>query len=466
MWNCIVMALTIHGQSRFLSLSKGFALPFHGKIYVGGFDTISKKITVFEIESSLKKKDSIQLSIAYNLLEYYPITADTLHNYLQLIIQRKNATTVTVMRLRGCKIVSTLENVEVPRLYHSSRPGNYYFEANRYYKIEKQANNDFDRIRLTAFDISDTTGTISYIQKWNYTTDKPGVIAMNILSSTQQFVYIHAIRQNQMRYSSWLLKINRKNGQLIQAKRLENAGEDGILAVSDFWADTVNNYLVIGGQFYSQGEIKNSPDGMIFQSHQPSVTVIKIDSLMESTEWRRINFNIDPKAPKFYWQCYLEILSSNPFTTESAVTFYYTTEPGVYALGCYKTATFDYTSELNRSSVKFDGPVYDFIALHKKYKNAFSIKEMKLTDKLSSYNLANNHFAISTSGQETTYLLTTTEKQHTSLFKYALEGKTYKLTQQKETAGKFSAFFRLNTTIVHCILLESGIELKTLFRKD
>lgn len=463
---CVLLCLSANGQTQHLSLNNGFALPFQGKLYVGGFDTLSKKITVFECDGSLKKRDSVRLEVPYTLMDYYPITADTLHCYLQLVIQRKNATTVTLIRLRGCKPVSQIEKMEVPRLYHSTRPGNYFFEPNRFYKIEKLAYTDFNRFRLTALDISDTTGNLSYVQKWEYMTDKPGVVAINILGSNQHAVYVHAIRENQAHYSSWLLKFNRKNGQLVHAKRLELGAGDGILSVSAFIADTVNNYLLIGGQTYSKSEIKKSPDGITFQSSQPSVVMIKVDSLMESMEWRRINFSIDPKVPKLQWQCYLRLLSTSPFNIESAVTFYYNTEPEHYCLGNYKTVAFDFTSDLNLINIKFSGPVYEFISLHKKHNLAFSIKESKVTEKMTNYHNSNQRFAIGTKGQEAVYFLTAIEKQNVLLYRYALEGKAYKLVQQKESTANISSLFNLNDNIILCTLTDFTIELKTLFHKD
>ena len=458
--------MTVNGQSLIVPLSNGFVLPYQGKLYTGGYDSSKKKIIVYELNELLQKKDSLSLEEDYHPDGYYPILADTIHRYLQIVLQRKNASTVSLFRLRGCNLVSRAENVEIPRLYHSNQPGNFFYEATCFYKIEKHIFNDSARFVITAHQLNDTTGNLSYSQKWQYTTDKPGVMAMNIVGTTSDFLYVYVIRENHSRYTSWLLKFSRLSGNFIQAKRIAPENDEVVVTPTDCKIDTLNQLIFITGQVFSQKEISRIENQLVFKSSQPALVALKLDSLMENLESRRINFQVDIKSGKYYWQCYPKMTAHSPFLVEAVVPFYFSTESNHYSPAFNQLVTFDFMNESTLITIKTSGPIYDFISLKNKFGAAFSINQMEVKDRFYERHSAYRAFTSVFHDKEVVYFFTNSEKQQTNVFKYALTGKTYQLIQQKEPLALYTEVIRLNGSIVNWMIYSNAIHLKTLFHKD
>jgi len=277
----------ISGQQKQFDLSKGGCRLFNGNIYTYGLSG-KKNNTVFYIY----KQDLKLIVLDSHLVEqgngtpenYLQIYSDTLHDHLNLYLQKKEKKAVTILRFnKKFELVATLENIDIARLNNTAMfSSEVLYFRNTVYSIKTESDTSGKQFYLNKYQLKSETTNFDYEFKWQFPFERKNIHSAHIFHADKSFVFLFVMVSGGTKNGQWILKIESGTGKLLKATKLNDKGETKAYLFGSFFADKNYKSITLVGQKFSEAELNPRPNQWVISSTgQLTVYAIEIDSLGE-----------------------------------------------------------------------------------------------------------------------------------------------------------------------------------------
>ena len=165
----LILPKLFFGQEFELHLSKAGSLFWQGNIYCYGFQNTTFKI--YKLNSQLKTNDSLSVEMGkINSENYLKISADTLHNFLNIYLQQKEKMQVSILRLnKNFELLAYIENVDIARLNNTVLfSDEIFYYKNCVYSIKTQSDTSGKQFYLNKYELKSEKEHFDYQFKWQF----------------------------------------------------------------------------------------------------------------------------------------------------------------------------------------------------------------------------------------------------------------------------------------------------------
>ncbi|MCC6371481.1 MAG: hypothetical protein IT236_10795 [Bacteroidia bacterium] len=278
-------------------LNKGGCQLYKRNLYAYGLIQSKSQtaLCVYKLDVQLHKQDSVVIehlkTSADNFLMLY---SDTLHDYLNIYLQKKDRNAVTIFRFNSnLKTVTTAEDVDVARLNSSDVFGAepFYFK-NSVYSIKTHSDTSGKQFYVNKFELKPGTGNFEYEQQWQFPFERKFIHSAKVFYANKTTVCLFVTVNGGNKHGQWLLKLNAESGKLIRGIKLNDKTENSHYFFGNYSVDAPNKSMQLIGQKYSQSQfdLKANKINIV---NLPAIAMyyLNIDSLDE------IDFRQDFKIP-------------------------------------------------------------------------------------------------------------------------------------------------------------------------
>ncbi|MEO6303931.1 MAG: hypothetical protein ABIP51_12245 [Bacteroidia bacterium] len=292
----------LNAQNKQFNVSKGNCQLFSGKLYSFGISTQKQNAAciIYKLDLQLKIVDSLTLDLGKaNLTDFLQLSSDTLHNFLNIYIQRRDKKTVTILRFNKLfeKIV-TIEDVDVARLNSISTFENelFYFK-NTVYTVKAQSDTSGKQFYLNKYVLKSELKNFEYEPKWQFPFERKNINSAHIFYADTNAVLLYVNVSGGLKLGQWILKVNAKTGKLIRGTKLNDKGETNSYQYGNYYMDTAKRTLSVLGQRFTETQF-NQKEKKLAISNAPFVSfyLIEIDSAGEVLS--KLDFKIPVNEPK------------------------------------------------------------------------------------------------------------------------------------------------------------------------
>jgi hypothetical protein len=293
---------TFFAQTLQLNLSKSNCQLFNGNIYSFGITNQKQNttFTIYKLDLKLKKSDSLSIDMGKSVIDdFLQVYSDTLHDFLNVYVQRKKKKLVTIFRFNKLfESFTSIENVDVARLNSiSSFENELYYYKNSVYTIKHQTDTSGRQFYLNKFSLRSELKNFEYEFKWQFPFERKNINSAHIFYADTNTVFLYVNVSDGLKLGQWILKINAKNGKLIRGTKLNDKGETTSYQYGTFLLDTSKKTLSVIGQRLTQTQFDQKANKLaISNAAFVSVYLIEIDSAGDVLS--KQNFKLPINEPK------------------------------------------------------------------------------------------------------------------------------------------------------------------------
>lgn len=300
----ILLLITLQVKSQVLdfNLARANSCRFNGKVFVFGLSTDAKPVfKLYRLEPDLKKADSTSVDIGKvspeSLLQ---MNADTLHNFLNIYIQKKEKKEVRVLRYnRKFELIATIEDVDVARLNSISNFENeVFYSENDVYTIRVRNDDSAGKqFYLNKFGLKSELKNFEYEPKWQFPFERRNINSAHIVYASKLYVLMYVNVLDGKRRGQWILKVNAQSGTLIRGSKLNDKGEFNFYAFGKLLHDTASRSIYVIGQKLALADF-DQKENKLNLNNKPAITIYlaQIDSTFETLT--KDEFKIPVTEPK------------------------------------------------------------------------------------------------------------------------------------------------------------------------
>ncbi|MGZ4099745.1 MAG: hypothetical protein ACXVNM_12740 [Bacteroidia bacterium] len=297
------MSFNCWAQTLEKSLYKAHCTMYGGNIYSYGLSMQNKitRLTVYKMDKALKITDSAGFDLGkYNLSDYLQLSSDTLHDYLNIYLQRKEKKLVQVIRFnKYFKQMANIENVDIARLNSiSAFESEIFYYRKDIYSVKVSSSDTAGRqFYLNKYTLKSDLKNFEYDFKWQFPFEKKNINSAHIILVNSRLVMLYVNVIEGPKSGQWLLKVNPLNGSLIHGTKIGIKGDADFYSFGAVYTDSVSGIIYILGQKFpatdfSQKDNKFSIGGKPFTT----LYLAKRDSASEIIS--RDEFKIPVIEPK------------------------------------------------------------------------------------------------------------------------------------------------------------------------
>jgi hypothetical protein len=302
----LLISFTVRAQTLDLSLVKGNYTLFKGNIYAFGFSLKGKStnLMVYKMNRDLKINDSLIADLGKtNPEDFLQITSDTLHDFLNIYLQKKEKKLVRVLRYdKNLKQVADVADVDIARLNAiAAFETEIFYHRKDVYTIKAVSQDSSGKqFYLNKYTLKAEDKNFEYEQKWQFPFERKNINSAHVVSVNKQFVLLYVNVSDGSKKGQWILKINTAAGTLIRGTRLSFKGDPGFYALGNILADSTDGTVYAMGQKLSESEFDQKGNRLSLLN-KPAVVLYlsRIDSTGELLDKNEYKIPIvEPKGNK------------------------------------------------------------------------------------------------------------------------------------------------------------------------
>jgi hypothetical protein len=279
---------------------------FKGNVYSFGFSALTKgsKLAVYKSGTDLKVTDSLVTDLGRTSPEdFLQITSDTLHDFLNIYLQKKEKKLVRVLRFdKSLKLVADVDDIDIARLNSIAafETEVVYHKQDVYTVKAVSADSSGKQFFLNKYTLKSEQKNFEYEQKWQFPFERKNINSAHIVQVNKQFVLLYVNVYDGPKRGQWVLKINASTGTLIRGTRLTFKGDPGFYALGSIIRDTTDGITYVMGQKLTDTEF-DQKENKLSILNRPAVTIYlsRIDSSGELLDKNEFKLPVvEPKGNK------------------------------------------------------------------------------------------------------------------------------------------------------------------------
>ena len=278
---------TLNAQVKQLNLKHGGSQLFNGNLYVFGFSGAEQKASLYlyKLNFQLHILDSVVVDLSKTKSgNYLAIHADTLHDYLNVYLQKKESKAVTILRFtKKPELVTTIEDVDVARLNNTSVfSADCIYYKNSVYSVKTNSYTSGKQFYINKYILKSETDNFDYVFQWQFPFERKNVQSAHLFLATSRHIFVHAVVNGGLKSGQWILKLDAETGRLIKGIKLNEKGENANYTFGQSLLDKNTSTLYVVGQKFSEAQFSSAQNKLsITNNPQSTIYFVEIDSLNE-----------------------------------------------------------------------------------------------------------------------------------------------------------------------------------------
>ncbi len=274
-------------QPKQFNLISGNCQLFNGNVYAFGISgqKQNSSCVIYKLNQQLKVQDSLIVNLGKTPADnYLQVFSDTLHNYLNVYIQRKDKKLITILRLNKLfELTATIEDVDVARLNSISNFENeLFYYKNDVYTVKSQTDTGGKQFYLNKYTLKSELKNFEYEPKWQFPFERKNINSAHIFYADKKQVMLYVNVSGGLKFGQWILKVNSVTGKLIRGTKLNDKGESTSYQYGTFLMDTTSKTLSVIGQRFTEAQFDQRTNKLaISNALFASIYLMDIDSAGE-----------------------------------------------------------------------------------------------------------------------------------------------------------------------------------------
>lgn len=261
---------------------------FAGNLYTFGLTVRSKStaLNIYKIDFKLNVTDSFFVSLGKIAIdEFLLLSSDTLHDFLNVYVQKKEKKLVHVLRFnKQLNLIASIENVDIARLNSiSAFESEIAYHQHDVYTV-KVINSDTSgrQFYLNKFTLKSETKNFEYDLKWQFPFERKNINSAHIAMINSSFVLVYVNVTDGIKAGQWLLRVDPVKGTLIRGTKLNDKSKPGFYSFGAASYDSISKNLFMLGQKIPASDFSQK-DNTLNIINKPITTayLVQIDSLVE-----------------------------------------------------------------------------------------------------------------------------------------------------------------------------------------
>jgi len=323
------ISFAFFSQTKQFAISKSNCQIYKGNIFSFGISEKKQNsiCTVYKLNFQLTAFDSTNIDLGKIPLDnFLQLFSDTLHDLLNIYVQRKDNKQITILRFNKLfEKIATIENVDVARLNSISTFENeLFYNKNAVYTVKNQTDTSGKQFYLNKYLLKSDLKNFDYEPKWQFPFERKNINSAHIFYADTNAVLLYVNVIDGTRFGQWVLKVNAKTGKLIRGTKLNDKGETNTYQYGTFLMDTVKRTSIFIGQRFTATQFDQKAKRLVIANAPfASVYLIEIDSAGEviSKQDFKIAVNEPKTASKKVICNYIMRINSLTKNKEGALTF-------------------------------------------------------------------------------------------------------------------------------------------------
>lgn len=299
----VILSFSLKAQKIELFLQKAECKVWNGNIYAYGLSVNSKNVfcVIYKLSPQLAKTDSLQIDLGRaNADDFLKINADTLHDFLNIYVQKKEKKLVQIIRLnKSFKLIASVENVDVARLNSIAAFESeiFYSEQNVYTVKASYSDTSGRQFYLNKYSLKSQLQNFEYDFTWQFPFEKRNINSAHIISVNKNNVLLYVNVLEGIKRGQWLLRVDAVKGSLIRGTKINPKGDQSFYTFGSIYTDSVNKEVYVTGQKFLISELDQKENKInILNKPFAALYLTKMDSLGEIIS--RDEFKIPIIEPK------------------------------------------------------------------------------------------------------------------------------------------------------------------------
>ncbi len=264
-------------QTLNLPIVKANTQLYKGHIYLYGLSDQAKKnkLIIYKVNFKLSKTDSLVIDLGKSTsADFLQITSDTLHDFLNIYLQKKDKKVVQVLRFnKKFELIATIDDVDIARLNSiSAFEREIFYDKLNVYTIRSATDTSGKQFYLNKYTVKSELNNFEYDKVWQFPFERKNVNSAHIVFADKLIVLLYVNVIDGGRRGQWLLKINTNTGLLIKGTRINDKGDNNFFSYGKILMDTANKQIYLQGQKFTEAEL-NQKDNKINLCSKPNVNI-------------------------------------------------------------------------------------------------------------------------------------------------------------------------------------------------
>lgn len=284
----VLLSFSLKAQKSELFLQKAECKVWKGQIYAYGLSSNSKNTSfiIYKLSTQLTKTDSIQIDLGKaNKDDFLKIYADTLHDLLNVYVQKKEKKLVQIFRLnKDFKLIAKIENVDVARINSIAAFESeiVYTRTNVYTVKASYSDTSGKQFYLNKYTLKSELTNFEYDFTWQFPFEKKNINSAHIISVSKSHVLLYVNVTEGIKRGQWLLKINALKGTLIKGTKINPKGDQSFYAYGNIYTDTLTQTVYVTGQKFPETDLSQKDNKTnITSKPQATIYLMQMDSMAE-----------------------------------------------------------------------------------------------------------------------------------------------------------------------------------------
>ena len=203
------------------------------------------------LSPELKTEKEITISLGKRkCTDYYSIHSDTLHNYLNFVLQESsNDKTCTVLRFdKNLKNIAEINDAEIARVNTiTAYEKEFCYYKNELYVVRPLSRDSAHKFILQQYSIKDSSKVFEYVAGWQLNFAKQQYHRCKIIRVDDEYIYMFINVLSGTKKGQWIQYVNKASGEITFSVKLNKEDDGYTYLYAAHYYDTDNKQLHVTG---------------------------------------------------------------------------------------------------------------------------------------------------------------------------------------------------------------------------
>ncbi len=220
------------------------------------------KLCIYKLNMKLQLMDSLLINVQKD--DYLQLYSDTLHNYLNIYLQKKNKNTLAIFRINSkLKIEVVIDNVDIA---HLNTISDFETEVLRYqnqvYTIKYVSDTAGKQFYVNKYNLKNMYNNFEYEKIWQFPFERKNINTAHLIFANKLNLFLYVNVLGGTKSGQWILKLNAVTGKLSKATKLNDKNETNFYQFGNYSFDTLSQTFHLAGQKFTETQFNQTKNSL------------------------------------------------------------------------------------------------------------------------------------------------------------------------------------------------------------
>lgn len=255
-----ILFISNAAPAQLFNLSQANGICFNGNLFVFGLreQSNTSHLLIYKLNQKAAKLDSFQLHLGnLKASAYLQLSADSLHDFLNVYVQQKNAKEAQIIRFdKNFQFIANIEKTDIARLNNSAlfSSGKLYFNKD-VYTVKVISDTGGKQFYINKYQLKSTNENFDYSLQWQFPFERKNVEEAHLFYVDKNVLMLYVYVSKGIKKGQWVLKLHGNSGELIKATKLNSLNEASTLVYGLHHFDKNKKSIHVFGQEFNASQL-------------------------------------------------------------------------------------------------------------------------------------------------------------------------------------------------------------------